>query len=87
MKILDSVKKTEESLKKFKATRKQPNILGGSASTSNLNSEISDEDKIRTQFSLDATCFGEEVASLGIDIATNVEFQAFKLMIKDTTTA
>lgn len=81
-KTLDSVKKTEEALKKFIKVRKQPsNIIASTSSMSNMAADVRDEDKIRHQFSIDAASFLEQISSLGIDISSVEECKTFQDMI------
>lgn len=79
-KTLDSVKKTEEALKKFIKVRKQPSNIG-SSSASNMVADVRDEDKIRKQFSIDAACFLEQMSALGINTADLDECKTFQDMI------
>lgn len=60
--VLTSIKRTEDSLMRLKRSRKQP---GSGASSQALNQEnqsaMSDDDKIRLQFTLDTEEFGRAV--------------------------
>ena len=62
--VLTSIKRTEDSLMRLKRSRKQP---GSGASGQTLNQEnqsaMSDDDKIRLQFTLDTEEFGRAVRS------------------------
>ena len=62
--VLTSIKRTEDSLMRLKRSRKQP---GSGASSQALNQEnqsaMSDDDKIRLQFTLDTEEFGRAVSN------------------------
>lgn len=62
--VLTSIKRTEDSLMRLKRSRKQP---GSGTSSQALNQEnqsaMSDDDKIRLQFTLDTEEFGRAVRS------------------------
>ena len=80
-KTLESVKKTEEALKKFKVRKQQSTAIN----SPNPMKEMRDEDKIRLQFSIDADYFGKEVSKLGVDISTNEEFKLFSAIVTAST--
>lgn len=61
--VLTSIKRTEDSLMRLKRSRKQPGTTGaGGQSTNQEPSVMSDDDKIRLQFTLDTEEFGQAVS-------------------------
>jgi hypothetical protein len=65
-KVLDTVKSTEDSLKRLKKTKRVVSGGAGMGSDGAAAAVLSDEDKIRLQFSLDAARFEAELARLGV---------------------
>ncbi|KAF7782587.1 hypothetical protein Agabi119p4_1963 [Agaricus bisporus var. burnettii] len=71
---LTAMRKTEESLRKLKKAKKATFSLFGGAT----DDDSRDEERIRTQMILDVEAFGKEAQSLGIDIATNEDYESLK---------
>lgn len=71
---LTAMRKTEESLRKLKKAKKATFSLFGGAT----DDDSRDEERIRTQMMLDVEAFGKEAQSLGIDIATNEDYESLK---------
>lgn len=66
--VLTSIKRTEDSLMRLKRSRKQLGSgSGGQGSNQEGQCVISDDDKIRLQFTLDTEEFGQAIKELGID--------------------
>ena len=60
--VLTSIKRTEDSLMRLKRSRKQPGSgTSGQALNQENQSAMSDDDKIRLQFTLDTEEFGQAV--------------------------
>ena len=63
--VLTSIKRTEDSLMRLKRSRKQLGSgIGGQGTNQEGQSVISDDDKIRLQFTLDTEEFGQAVSCL-----------------------
>lgn len=62
--VLTSIKRTEDSLMRLKRSRKQPGTTGAGGQSTNQEppSVMSDDDKIRLQFTLDTEEFGQAVS-------------------------
>ncbi|XP_006461130.1 hypothetical protein AGABI2DRAFT_68876 [Agaricus bisporus var. bisporus H97] len=71
---LTAMRKTEESLRKLKKAKKATFSLFGGAT----DDDSRDEERIRTQMILDVEAFGKEAQSLGIDVATNEDYESLK---------
>lgn len=65
--VLTSIKRTEDSLMRLKRSRKQPGS-GTSGQAQENQSAMSDDDKIRLQFTLDTEEFGRAVRSYVTDV-------------------
>ncbi|XP_028395928.1 conserved oligomeric Golgi complex subunit 2-like isoform X2 [Dendronephthya gigantea] len=64
--VLTSIKRTEDSLLRLKRIKKSDNPSTNPATTE--KGKMSDDDKIRMQFALDAEEFGKQISSLGIPV-------------------
>jgi hypothetical protein len=71
------MRKTEESLRKLKKGKKAAFSLFGGVK----DDDSRDEERIRTQMILDAEAFGKEAQSLGIDIASNEDYESLKSIV------
>lgn len=66
--VLTSIKRTEDSLMRLKRSRKQTGPgASGQAVNQESQSPMSDDDKIRLQFSLDTEEFGRALRELGVE--------------------
>lgn len=71
--VLTSVKKTEDSLMRLKRTRKAPSNPTATSGTSG----ITDDSKIRLQFSLDIQQYKQLVSQCCVTAATSKRYQLF----------
>jgi len=73
------MRKTEESLKRLKRTKKSPFSLF--ANSGNASDEGKDEERIRTQMVLDVEAFGKDGETLQIETSRNQNFINLKEMV------
>lgn len=73
--LLTSVKKMEDSLKRLKALKK----TGGGVPTSQ---GMTDDDKIRLQLALDVRFYGQQINSLGLNVAEVSIFQELSGLVE-----
>ncbi|KAI0058099.1 COG complex component [Artomyces pyxidatus] len=78
---LTNMRKTEESLRRFKKGKKTPFSLFGSSSAKEDDTHARDEERIRTQMILDVNAFGKDAESLGVDVLGNTSFQLLNEMV------
>ncbi|XP_015776675.1 PREDICTED: conserved oligomeric Golgi complex subunit 2-like [Acropora digitifera] len=86
--VLTSIKRTEDSLMRLKRSRKQ---LGSGSGGQGTNQEgqcvISDDDKIRLQFTLDTEEFGQAIKELGIDENRTPAYTELMSTVKNARTS
>ena len=72
--VLTSIKRTEDSLMRLKRSRKQPGTAGAGGQSTNQEppSVMSDDDKIRLQFTLDTEEFGRAVSRHKISVTVTI---------------
>lgn len=77
------MKKTEESLKRLRKTKKPTySLFGGGGSTTEDDGR--DEERIRAQMILDVEAFGKDARSLGVAVDDNEHFKQLKDMVYAT---
>jgi len=86
--VLTSIKRSEDSLMRLKRSRKQ---LGSGSGGQGTNQEgqcvISDDDKIRLQFTLDTEEFGQAIKELGIDENRTPAYTELMSTVKNARTS
>jgi len=73
--ILADMKKTEDSLRRFKQGKKTGFSLFGSSTASAKEEEGKDEDRVKKQMLLDVTALGKDAAALGVDTGASESFR------------
>ncbi|KAG7440047.1 conserved oligomeric Golgi complex component [Guyanagaster necrorhizus] len=76
-----AMKKTEESLRRLKRGRKPTFSLFGS-STAGADDEAKDEERIRTQMSLDVEAFGKDAESIGVKWDLSESYRALSTLVE-----
>ncbi|EJU04373.1 COG complex component [Dacryopinax primogenitus] len=73
--ILVDMKKTEDSLRRFKQGKKSAFSLFGSSTASAKEEEGKDEERVKKQMFLDVTALGKDAETLGVDARTSESFK------------
>lgn len=73
-------KKTEESLRRLKKGKRSAFPLFGSSTSSSLDIDGKEEERVRAQMMLDVTALGDGARDLGVDISQSSHFKELKTM-------
>ncbi|KZT58895.1 COG complex component [Calocera cornea HHB12733] len=73
--ILVDMKKTEDSLRRFKQGKKSGFSLFGSSTASAKEEEGKDEERVKKQMLLDVTALGKDAGALGVDTGASENFK------------
>lgn len=82
---LASWKKTEESLRRFQRGQKTTFSLFGSARTTK-DDKSRDDERIRTQMTLDVDAFGKDAESLGVNVREVQSYASLLDMVNTSLT-
>ncbi|KAG8931546.1 hypothetical protein FRC02_002534 [Tulasnella sp. 418] len=75
---LNNMKKTEDSLRRYKKGKKSAFSLFGGGSSRD-EEEGKDEDRVRAQMGLDVEALGQDALAMGVDVENNEAFKTLKL--------
>lgn len=78
---LTAMKKTEESLKRLKVSKKSGfSFFGGGSS---VDDDARDEERLRRQLKLDVNAFEADAESLGVPTNSSPSFKMLSTMVKE----
>lgn len=82
---LSAMKKNEESLRRLRTGQRAGfSLFGGSSS--NADSEAKDDERVRTQLTLDVEAFGKDAEALGVSLDACPSFKSLNYMVHANVT-